>query len=196
MIARFPVVAAVAVAALFFAAAAVRAEGDAGRGQGKVEQCATCHGPAGNSGTALTPSLAGQPAMFVSMQLLMFREGVRRIPAMAEIARRLSDADIDDIAAFYAAQQATGQAGPGRGALLRRGAELAKAMYCGQCHGRDYRGQNQMPRLAGQREDYLFHAMRQYQSDARTGFDTSMNGVLYGLAERDIEALAHYLARQ
>jgi cytochrome c553 len=144
----------------------------------------------------LTPSLAGQPALFLTMQLILFREGVRRVPAMQDFARPLSDADIDDIAAFYARQTPEREEGLRRDDLFARGAELSRRMLCGQCHGRRYLGGDQMPRLAGQREDYLVHSMRQYQSNERAGFDTSMNGVLYGVAERDLEALAHYLARQ
>ncbi|MGH6661330.1 MAG: c-type cytochrome, partial [Rhodospirillales bacterium] len=189
------VVAAAALVAVALSVAAWAA-GDAARGRDKAEVCAACHGPTGNSGTPLTPSLAGQPATFVEMQLILFRANVRKVPAMQEIARPLADADIDDIAAFYAAQQPAAEPGPRRGELFRRGSELSRAMHCGQCHGREYLGGGQMPRLAGQREDYLLHAMRDYQSNARVGFDTSMIGVLYGLAERDLEALAHYLAQQ
>jgi len=185
-----------AVALSLAAPFAVLAAGDAARGRDKAEACAACHGPAGNSETPLTPSLAGQPATFVEMQLILFRAKVRKVPAMQEMARPLADADIDDIAAFYAAQQPARQAGPRRDERFRRGAELADAMRCGQCHGRDYLGGGQMPRLAGQREDYLLHAMRDFQGNARVGFDTSMLGILYGVAERDLEALAHYLARQ
>jgi cytochrome c553 len=53
-----------------------------------------------------------------------------------------------------------------------------------------------MPRLAGQREDYLRHAMHQYQANERAGVDTSMSAVLYGLPPADIDALAHYMAQQ
>lgn len=183
-----------AAAALSVAAGAT--EGDAARGRAKVEDCAACHGPTGNSETPLTPSLAGQPALFVTMQLILFREGVRKVPAMGDLARRLADDDIEDIAAFYAAEKPARHGGPRQGELFRRGSELSKAMHCGQCHGRGYLGGGQMPRLAGQREDYLLHAMRDFQSNARVGFDTSMIGVLYRLAERDLEALAHYLAQQ
>lgn len=189
------VVAAAAVAAVGLSVAAWAA-GDAARGRDKAEMCGACHGPTGNSETPLTPSLAGQPATFVEMQLILFRANVRKVPAMQEIARPLADADIDDIAAFYAAQPPARQTGPRQDEQFRRGSELSQAMHCGQCHGREYLGGGQMPRLAGQREDYLLHAMRDYQANARVGFDTSMLGVLYGIAERDLEALAHYLARQ
>ncbi len=53
-----------------------------------------------------------------------------------------------------------------------------------------------MPRLAGQREDYMMHAMRQYQANERVGSDTIMTAVLYGLSPDDLAALAHFVARQ
>lgn len=195
MIVKTLAVAAAAVAAALSVVAGAAAA-DAARGRTKADVCAACHGPTGNSETALTPSLAGQPALFIEMQLILFREGVRKVPAMQETARPLSDGDIDDIAAFYAAEKPAPRAGLRSEDLFRRGAELSREMHCGECHGRDYLGGGQMPRLAGQREDYLLHAMRDFQSNARVGFDTSMIGVLYGVAERDLAALAHYLAQQ
>ena len=50
-------------------------------------------------------------------------------------------------------------------------------------------------RLAAQREDYLLHSMKQYRDNQRTGTDTTMQGVLYGLSDGDLSALAHYLAQ-
>jgi cytochrome c553 len=53
-----------------------------------------------------------------------------------------------------------------------------------------------MPRLAGQREDYLLHAMRQYRDNQRIGTDTQMSGILYGLSDDNLAALAHFMAQQ
>ena len=69
-------------------------------------------------------------------------------------------------------------------------------MGCGSCHLPDYRGQQQVPRLANQPEDYLVAAMKAYRDNKRTGTDTSMNAVLYRVSDSDIQALAHFLAHQ
>jgi cytochrome c553 len=69
-------------------------------------------------------------------------------------------------------------------------------MACGSCHLGDYSGQRQVPRLAGQREDYLVASMKAYRDNKRVGTDTSMNGILYQVPDSDIQALAHYLAHQ
>jgi cytochrome c553 len=53
-----------------------------------------------------------------------------------------------------------------------------------------------MPKLAGQREDYLLHALKQFRDDRRAGVDTSMNGILFGQKDDDLAALAHFLAQQ
>jgi cytochrome c553 len=87
---------------------------------------------------------------------------------------------------------ATGRADP---VLMKQGDELAKKLRCGVCHLSDFRGQNQMPRLAGQREEYLLSEMRAYRDNKRPGGDTQMSAVLYGVTDADISALAHLLAR-
>ena len=63
------------------------------------------------------------------------------------------------------------------------------------CHLPDFRGREQMPRLAGQREEFLAEAMLQYRQNRRPGGDTMMAAALYGIPETDFRALAHYLAR-
>ena len=79
---------------------------------------------------------------------------------------------------------------------MKRGTELAAQMHCGQCHLPNYRGRAQMPRLAGQREDYLVDTMRLYRDNKRTGADTTMAEILRGVSDADIRALAHFLARR
>ena len=69
-------------------------------------------------------------------------------------------------------------------------------MGCGSCHRADYSGQNQVPRLAGQREDYLADALKAYRDNKRVGTDTNMNGIVGHMGAEDMRALAHYLAQQ
>ena len=79
-------------------------------------------------------------------------------------------------------------------ALVKRGAQLAVGLRCASCHLPDYAGREQMPRLAHQRIDYLILSLTAYRDGRRSGIDTSMNGVMYGVSDQDIRALAHYLA--
>jgi cytochrome c553 len=67
-------------------------------------------------------------------------------------------------------------------------------MHCGSCHLPTYVGREQMPRLARQRIDYVIDSLIAYREGKRYGVDTSMNGVMYEVSDRDIRALAHFLA--
>ena len=88
-------VAAVLAATACLAGATPASAQDPARGQALSSQaCANCHGADGRSQTPGVPSLAGQPADFVTLQMILFREGLRNAPPMPEFARGLSDPDI------------------------------------------------------------------------------------------------------
>ena len=76
--------------------------GDAAAGKSKAATCGACHGANGISTNDLWPNLAGQKAGYLVAQLKAFRDGKRADPMMAPMAAPLSDADIDDLAAYYA----------------------------------------------------------------------------------------------
>ena len=67
-------------------------------------------------------------------------------------------------------------------------------MRCGSCHLPTLAGQEQMPRLAKQRIDYLIHSMQSFRDDTRSGADTLMSSVVAGRSDADLAALAHYAA--
>lgn len=163
----------------------------------QVALCESCHGKGGNSATPGMPSIAAQPVTFLENQLVFIREGLRNAPVMQPIAKGMKDEDITALARHFSAQPARLIA-PAAADLtsMARGKELSGKMHCGQCHLPTYQGRAQMPRLAGQREDYMVDAMVGYRDGKRTGADTTMSEVLYGMSDADIKALAHYLARQ
>ena len=66
--------------------------------------------------------------------------------------------------------------------------------FCASCHLPTYGGQEQIPRLAGQRIDYMIDAMKAYRDNTRSGADTQMSAVLFGLSDAQIEALAHFVS--
>jgi cytochrome c553 len=162
----------------------------------RLQLCVTCHGETGNSKMENTPSLAGQPELFITNQLILMREGVRKSEVMAPFVKGLKDDVITAMATHFAklrpeppAENTTVDA-----ALAKRGAQLAVGLHCASCHRPDYAGQEQMPRLAHQRIDYLILSLTDYREGRRSGIDTSMNGVMVGVSDPDIRALAHYLA--
>lgn len=175
------------LAALFVSAAAA---------QDRRALCDACHGPGGVSQTAGTPSIAGQPKVFLETQLVLFREELRIAPQMQAAVNGLTDKEIVRLAEHYAAQPARPVAdGPADAAQAKRGLAFAQKHHCGSCHLPDYRGRAQIPRLAGQREEYLVESMLAYRDNRRTGGDTIMAAALYGASDADIRALGHYLAR-
>lgn len=163
----------------------------------RIAFCESCHGKGGNSEIARTPSIAAQPVTFLENQLVFIREGLRNAPVMEPIARGMKDEEITALARHFSAQEARLVApAAADAALLARGRELAAQRHCGQCHLPTFKGRDQMPRLAGQREDYLVETMIAYRDGKRTGADTTMIEVLDGLPDADIRALAHFVARQ
>jgi cytochrome c553 len=160
----------------------------------KLTVCAACHGADGNSTMSGSPSLAGQPRIFLENNLIMIREGIRDIPAMKGQLDGLTDPQIIAIAKFYASQTIKPEHGKHHDALYERGKLLSKQALCGTCHLPNYVGREQMPRLAGQREDYLLHSMRQFRNNTVTGRDTIMAASLHGMNDDDLKAIAHYLA--
>jgi cytochrome c553 len=148
------------------------------------------------SQTAGTPSIAGQPKLFLETQLVLFREEIRKSPAMQAAVNGLTDKEIVRLAEHYAAQAARPVAdGPPDAAHAKQALAFAQKQHCASCHLPDYRGRQQIPRLAGQREEYLVESMLAYRDNRRTGGDTIMAAALYGASDADIRALAHYLAR-
>ena len=89
-----------------------QAAGDAVRGAGKVAVCSACHGPTGHSTNSAFPRLAGQHAAYLSKALKGYRSGARSGSAMlSTMTETLSDQDIEDISAYYAAQPASDTTG-------------------------------------------------------------------------------------
>jgi cytochrome c553 len=165
--------------------------------QERLQVCGSCHGETGTSKMENVPSLAGQPALFLTNQLILMREKLRPVEAMEPFVKGLKDDQIVALAEHYARLKPESGPEPGREsvdpAAVARGAQLAQQMHCGSCHKAGFEGQEQMPRLVPQRVDYLVKSLTEYRDGKRYGIDTSMNGVMYQVRDGDIRALAHYL---
>ena len=161
----------------------------------RLAACAACHGAEGVAPSPAIPSLAGQPKLFIENQLVLMREGLREVPAMQAAVAGLSDEEIVALARHYAALPLQPAPGPLQADKQRAGAALSKQGGCGSCHLPDYRGQNQVPRLAGQHEAYLLASMKQFRDNSGPGRDTIMSSTLRGLTDVDLDRLAHYFAQ-
>ncbi len=161
------------------------------------ETCLACHGPGGNSVTPGIPSIAGQPKLFIETQLVLIREELRPAPQMLPIVKAMKDAEITKLAEHFSKLPAKSmESTPADPKLVKQAMARANALRCGVCHTADFRGQNQVPRLAGQREEYLVSEMLAYRDNKRKGGDTIMAAALYGVSDADIKALAHFLSRK
>jgi cytochrome c553 len=167
------------------AGASVAAEADLGA-------CLDCHGNGEPADAA--PALGGQPELYLLYQLVFFRDGQRKSEPMSRLMSGAADADLRGTAAALAELPPPAPAANPDRESYGAGEEIAKARRCGTCHQPDFAGWQQVPRLAGQREDYLRKALGDYRQGARIGIQAAMAEVLTGLDAADLDALAHYLA--
>jgi cytochrome c553 len=176
----------------WIAAAAAGADIEAGRQKAQV--CVACHGPAGNSTNPVMPSLAGQPAQFISTELFQFREGNRKDPQMTPMAANLSSADMNDLGAYFSAQKpepTTHKTDPANAAAAPK---LAQQFNCVQCHGPALLGLQHIPRLAGQQYEYLKTQLRGFKAQTRADLDGNMTSAAQALTDKDIDVLVDYIA--
>ena len=160
----------------------------------RARACIVCHGPGGNSTDPSMPSLAGQPAQFISMQLFMFREGNRKDPQMSPMASSLSNADMNELAVYFSRQKPAAASHETASENAAAGRRLAEQHHCVQCHGPSLLGLQHIPRLAGQQFAYLRTQLRGFKAKTRADFDGNMTSAAELLSEKDIEILADYLS--
>lgn len=190
------------IAAIGIALAAANAFGpiahaaDIAAGKAKAELCIGCHGENGISRMENMPSLAAQPDLFIQWQLVFFRAGTRKNEQMQPIVEQLNNEDIRNLGAYFASLEPPKAAKPDDDPdLSKKGAQAAVGRRCASCHLDSYAGTKAVARVAGQREDYLLKALRDYKSGVRSGGAmAAMAEVAFPLSEEEIEALAHYLA--
>lgn len=193
-----PLLAVLVVAGALPVAAQAQAQaGVPGYAERYATHCAACHGAQGVSALANTPSLAGQPSFYAITQLFLFRDGRRDSGPMTAIAKPMTDDDLRGFADVIGklAPAAPAAAGPPDAQRLARGAALAQRLHCLGCHGSQGEGARQVPRLAGQREDYLQLAMRGFRAGTRVGYQPAMTEAMAGVAPDELDDLAHFLAR-
>ncbi len=147
-----------------------QASGDAAAGKQKAATCAACHGADGNSAAPTFPKLAGQGAKYLLKQMKDIRDGARPVPTMVGQVDNMTDQDLADIAAFYAAQpRSGGQTNPDLLALgekvYRAGVAERNVAACTACHSPNGAGNAPagFPALAGQHAEYTAGQLRAYR---------------------------------
>jgi cytochrome c553 len=162
----------------------------------RAATCLACHGEKGQSETPEVPSLGGQPAPYLLIQLYLFREKQRTVEIMNEMTKSFSD---DDLRAFsdFISKLPPPQppADAGDAARMQSGRALITQHRCNSCHNLDLSGRESIPRIADQREDYLVKTLREYKSNIRHGYDGVMAEVLTPITDAQIVDLAYAIAR-
>ncbi|MDH5578541.1 MAG: cytochrome c [Betaproteobacteria bacterium] len=173
------------------AAAAVAGDAAAG-GRKHAESCASCHGENGISPNDTWPSLAGQNAAYLARILGAYKSGAQSDVMMSPVAQALSDADVQNLAAYYAGLSC---AAPARAAGAAAAAGKLLAKNCEACHGETGITANPAwPHIAGQKSTYLVNTLKAFRAGLRK--DPMMAGVVRGLSDADIANLAAYYAAQ
>ena len=165
-----------------------------------AQSCAGCHGANGRAAVEGVPHLAGQHSFYSITQLFLFRAGRRTDPGMTAVAQALSDDDLRGYADYigtlpWVPADATTPplaSDPERFAQARA---LAREHRCSICHGDDLSGGQQVPRIAGQDEDYLRRVLHEFAEGKRTGYTRAMAEALHGIELSVLDTLAWYAAR-
>jgi len=160
--------------------------------------CSGCHGMDGRGETAEIPNLAAQPAEYLVEAMHAYREGRRHHAALQEMTSEMSEADIANIAGYYAnlppLQSVTGTQGEREGATSYSEGAVVAAV-CIECHGESGISTTAgIPNLAGQQPVYLIVATQEYKDGSRGHVEKEE--MLKGLAQIDIEKMAMYFASQ
>lgn len=177
---------------------------DAKAGEKKVAMCIGCHGIPGYQASFpeihKVPMISGQSGKYIVAALNAYKKGERKHPTMRSIAASLSDQDMADVAAFYEAQgKAEGGSAGAAPAPSAAVADLLKKGNCTSCHGENFSKpiDPSYPKLAGQHADYLYVALKAYQTEKNPQVGRSnpvMMGMVKPFTHAELKELTAYIA--
>jgi len=175
--------------------------------QAKLEYCKTCHGLSGQGyyGYFPIPRLAGQQPKYLENQLRAFNERRRTNPVMANVAHSLSPSMVAALAAHFGDLDARPIGGGPRDrvamgrTIYQEGLPESNVPACSACHGQEARGQDEIPRLAGQLFPYTVKELTDWSKERGQGGtkdDTSaiMAPTAHNLTQSQIAAIAAFLS--
>lgn len=169
-------------------------------GEISAQVCAACHTADGSRGAPANPILQGQHAEYLVKQLVEFKSGARDNAIMKGFASALSEADMKNVAAFYASKQAKPGFAKNKdlvtlGEKIYRGGIADRSIpACAGCHSPSGAGiPSQYPRLSGQHSDYAEVQLKAFRDGIRKN-NAQMTGVAAKLNDREIKAVADYMA--
>jgi cytochrome c553 len=145
--------------------------------------CAACHGANGRSDMPGVPVLAGQPSLYTITQLFLFREGRRDNEAMIALAKPMKDADLRGFSDHIGTLPPVPAPAPAAAPDAAR-----------MSNGEDLSGGQQVPRIGGQKEDYVRRTLQGFKSGDRPGYTRAMTEALSQVPAADLDLLAYYVA--
>jgi cytochrome c553 len=160
----------------------------------KIQVCAGCHGADGKPVDKTIPTIWGQQAGYLYIELRDFKRGDRKSDIMQPIASSLERQDMLDIAQYFA-----GKPWPDLGQprapkdVSERAVSANRSVGCTGCHLDHFQGDGTVPRLAGMDKDYLLKQMTDFRTRAR-GNNPGMSDLMIATSPDDLAALAKYLA--
>jgi cytochrome c553 len=200
---------------LVVAAQGASAAGDAAAGEAKTAMCSACHGKDGNSAAAAFPKLAGLGEKYLYKQMREIKSGQRKVVEMTGMLAALSDEDMQNVAAYYAAQttQLSGakdikvqlQSGLNSEDPIALGAKVYRSgnaesgiPACSGCHSPRGLGNAPAgyPRISGQHADYLAKQLKAFRNGDRTndGDNRIMRQVAQYMTDAEIQSVSNFIA--
>jgi cytochrome c553 len=172
--------------------------------EAKVAMCIGCHGIPGYQASFpevhKVPMISGQNARYIAAALTAYQKGERKHPTMKGVAAPLSEQDINEIAAYY---EASGKDLPPRPAPGGAPSPEVQALLgkgnCAACHGEGLNKpiDGSYPKLAGQHADYLYVALKAYQTEGLPQIGRS-NAIMAAQSKlfthRELKLLSAYVA--
>ncbi|MCP5199600.1 MAG: c-type cytochrome [Gammaproteobacteria bacterium] len=157
----------------------------------RAQSCAACHGP---EAAAEMPIIGGQHAAYLYLQMRDYQSGNRADPRMAGAVDGLDRDQLIALARHFAADPWPANGAEPAGQSARQQARSAiSAGECSQCHLGGFKGDSRVPRLAGQREDYLHATLLAFKHGGRSN-SPAMADLMAGFSDEEIAAMAAYLA--
>jgi cytochrome c553 len=185
------------------AAASAQVAGNVQAGESKAAMCIGCHGIPGyqNSFPEIhkVPKISGQTEQYLAAALVAYQKGDRKHPSMRGIAGSLSEQDIADLAAFYAAHNGNKKASETPRSPSTSTAALLEKGACVSCHGANFSSpiDPSYPKIAGQYADYLYVALKSYkvQNNQIIGRNNAIMGaIVQQYTLKELREMANYLA--
>lgn len=162
-------------------------------------RCALCHGPEGESASAVYPRLAAQHPDYLRKQLKDFRDGRRKSDTMSEMAADLKDDEIAELATYFSGKKAASRrvgdaelAAVGK-FIFTRGNSYSGVAACASCHGPEGHGTELLPRLAGQHPAYVEIQLKEFNKRVRNNDNAIMHMIASKLSELETKAVSVYI---